>query len=1384
MYCVLWGTLLLDYDNEDDAKANLSPKVAVEVVGVSEWDGKGRANSYPGGLLFVTHTGGNYYVSCTSLQERDEWIMHVRKALECIFANQEIAPFKPSKIIQNRPQPVRNLKCPKTDTVITAYSPICRSCGRQYNAAEHVAEPCVMLQLGSEEAEKVCSDCKSAQLCIYWFKTVNYAHAMDLHELTPSVVREVGKYKASFRLRRRLSQRLEMAAELFEAGNLNREEFEELRSVDHAYRRELQHEECLKLKQAMEAFGEDMQTLINVLMNPAMTAKGGRSAYFVVILRILELADQAPDLVDFYFPQLYQIHLQQLLDRSSESYLRVDCLQQALLVLAQKYSSFGLKLAWSLIATLGDFQEKKVTQVQFAACMCLLLQLEMVTTGHISAIADVPTSKLLHKLLTPAIHQQQEIGFEISALFLVRRRLQEAYDAEEAERKARNDKLYGAFNPDIAFEKEEMEKKNRPLPLFPGSNYTCSSVDLLYQLGVGQEASRSHYDENNSSETAESPLGEKSSSSSVLPQHYWEGFSQQLDFLGRVNGLVDSLRNVDRPLRSETFKEHVQRWNRPRRRKHSPSNNGTISGSMSRSGSHGEQLHVPASHHPHHSSNGTQEGKRSDTTSTDTNTTSIDHSKDDGAINMLGWDPTTVAGEPQYRITRIITEECRVFRTKARAPTLILCEVMRDDLYVKYHLNPSGLQAEITRSNAAFVAKNVQQLTLDDVVVDAEQHQEATVSHAKAAAGHHHHHSNSSGAGKKIEHTTSIGSTHSNHATHEALDQAVTQSLHDVDKLLGSALTSTISEMKTSSQQQSASHQQDDNVITAAAVVEEEASTKSSTKSTFSSKIITDLANSSNNNSGTNSPGPNPLHLPRRKSGCILPTNRLASSTEGILRSSQMGFSSSGSLMQQQQQQAKMIKSGFHGNNLNGSSSSNVVASSGGMKKSGSSTALPDLPPPPTVVMSEGGGSDSGSETNDTNTNMPIPPSGVRDDVSVVSSRSSVTDGRQSQATNEIKSGPATQKQVLTSAQRLLQEGIIDQKEYDMLLQSDAQYREEVAREEQIQIRTRVETVLGESFHSKKERILGEKYELSSRRPSLAAAGSEENLPLLVSEHENKDGSGDEDSFWPAYDLRSFIVKTNDDLRQEICCLQLMQICKEIFDHFGLGDMLYLRPYRIICTGYMSGVVEVLPDAMSLDGLKRTKDFTTLNAYFTRVYSSSNERLQQAKYNFMSSLAAYSLFCYLLQIKDRHNGNLLIDSEGHILHIDFGFLLSIAPGGSFSVETAPFKLTEEMVDLLGGLDSPLFGDFVTAFTKGFIALQANCENILAAITVLSHNSSFPCFVGKPVGPILEKLHARFRTELNVSDAVKHCLDLITNSYGHYGTRQYDTFQYYSNGILP
>ena len=287
-------------------------------------------------------------------------------------------------------------------------------------------------------------------------------------------------------------------------------------------------------------------------------------------------------------------------------------------------------------------------------------------------------------------------------------------------------------------------------------------------------------------------------------------------------------------------------------------------------------------------------------------------------------------------------------------------------------------------------------------------------------------------------------------------------------------------------------------------------------------------------------------------------------------------------------------------------------------------------------------------------------------------------------------------------------------------------------------------------------------------------------------EKKSRIGSSSPQSKAVGWDLMGVIVKSNDDLRQEAFVMQLIELCQEAFELAELE--LWISPYRILATGRTTGVIECVRNAMSFDALKKRPGYGKggLREHLHRMTEFTADpggSFKSAQQNFVRSLAAYSLLSYVFQFKDRHNGNLLLDTAGHVIHIDFGFVFGIAPGGSFSLEmSTPFKLTEEMLDVMGGLRSPLFSEFVTLFCCGYLALQAHCETFLTLVEITSRDSTFKCFDGRDTDEIVAKLRERFSPDLSKEETVSFALDLIKQATTSYGTRQYDIYQYLSQGI--
>ena len=264
------------------------------------------------------------------------------------------------------------------------------------------------------------------------------------------------------------------------------------------------------------------------------------------------------------------------------------------------------------------------------------------------------------------------------------------------------------------------------------------------------------------------------------------------------------------------------------------------------------------------------------------------------------------------------------------------------------------------------------------------------------------------------------------------------------------------------------------------------------------------------------------------------------------------------------------------------------------------------------------------------------------------------------------------------------------------------------------------------------------------------------------------------------------IIKTHEDLRQEQFATQLINEFYQIYqlEHTGL----WLNTYEIISTGNDSGLVEMVNDSLSLDALKQKLDHISLSDFYLHYFGNGNTNsnfYKIAMKNYIASLAGYSLVCYFLQIKDRHNGNILIDNKGHLIHIDFGFLLSNAPGKGLKFETAPFKLSKDMVDCLGGVKGKYFEEFKKLLRKGFTAINKHRHKIIILVEMMwcGHGKNLDCFE-KGQEAINE-----LKTRLNPMDNMKKndintlVDNLINQSVDNWRTKWYDIFQYHSQGIF-
>ncbi|XP_028684913.1 phosphatidylinositol 4-kinase beta isoform X6 [Macaca fascicularis] len=263
----------------------------------------------------------------------------------------------------------------------------------------------------------------------------------------------------------------------------------------------------------------------------------------------------------------------------------------------------------------------------------------------------------------------------------------------------------------------------------------------------------------------------------------------------------------------------------------------------------------------------------------------------------------------------------------------------------------------------------------------------------------------------------------------------------------------------------------------------------------------------------------------------------------------------------------------------------------------------------------------------------------------------------------------------------------------------------------------------------------------------------------------------------PSWRLLSVIVKCGDDLRQELLAFQVLKQLQSIWEQERVP--LWIKPYKILVISADSGMIEPVVNAVSIHQVKKQSQLSLLDYFLQEHGSYTTEAFLSAQRNFVQSCAGYCLVCYLLQVKDRHNGNILLDAEGHIIHIDFGFILSSSPR-NLGFETSAFKLTTEFVDVMGGLDGDMFNYYKMLMLQGLIAARKHMDKVVQIVEIMQQGSQLPCFHGSST---IRNLKERFHMSMTEEQLQLLVEQMVDGSMRSITTKLYDGFQYLTNGIM-
>jgi phosphatidylinositol 3-kinase len=241
-------------------------------------------------------------------------------------------------------------------------------------------------------------------------------------------------------------------------------------------------------------------------------------------------------------------------------------------------------------------------------------------------------------------------------------------------------------------------------------------------------------------------------------------------------------------------------------------------------------------------------------------------------------------------------------------------------------------------------------------------------------------------------------------------------------------------------------------------------------------------------------------------------------------------------------------------------------------------------------------------------------------------------------------------------------------------------------------------------------------------------------------------------------EVKKYMYKEGDDLRQDQLIIQLIHLMDTLFKRYGLD--LKLTPYKVLATSCTDGFIEFVQESHALSTVLASHGDNLLD-FFRTVRPSVNGfcGVDPAVLDtFARSCAGYCVITYVLGVGDRHLDNLLLTTDGRLFHVDFGYILGRDP----KPFPPPMKLCKEMVDGMGGASSPYYKNFVSKCCQAYSILRRHSK-LLISLLRLAADANIKDFREQDPEVAILKVQQKLQVEATDAKAEQDFVSLINES---------------------